>query len=66
MRGRYMGAYGLTWALGLTFGPGIGVQLHGRAPLLLWSACGALGVIAAFTVLRTGTVEERKIVISNQ
>ena len=58
MRGRYMGAYGLMWALGLTFGPGIGVQLHARAPLLLWSACGALSVFAAIMVLRIGTVEE--------
>jgi len=57
MRGRYMGAYGLTWALGLTFGPGVGLQLHGRAPVLLWSACGMLGVIAAFMVMRTKRVE---------
>lgn len=53
MRGRYMGAYGLMWALGLTFGPSAGVQLHARAPLLLWGACGSLGVIAAVMVMRT-------------
>jgi MFS family permease len=53
MRGRYMGAYGLVWALGLTFGPSTGVRLHEESPLLLWSACGVLGLIAAAIVLRT-------------
>ena len=59
MRGRYMGAFGLMWALGLTFGPSAGVQLHAHAPLLLWIACGALGVIAAAVVMRTGEREEK-------
>ena len=53
MRGRYMGAFGLVWALGLTVGPSTGVRLHESAPLALWGACGALGVIAAAVVLRT-------------
>lgn len=54
MRGRYMGAFGLVWALGLTIGPSIGIQLHARAPVILWGACGVLGVIAAATMMRTG------------
>jgi MFS family permease len=53
MRGRYMGAYGFVWALGLTFGPSTGVRLHATSPLLLWSGCGVLGVIAALIVLKT-------------
>ena len=53
MRGRYMGVYGLVWALALTIGPGTGVGLHAGSPLLLWGGCGVLGVIAAVTVLRT-------------
>ncbi len=53
MRGRYMGAYGLVWALGLTLGPGTGVRLHAAAPFWLWIGCGLLGVIAAATMLRT-------------
>ena len=53
MRGRYMGAFGLVWALGLTVGPSTGVQLHENAPLALWGACGLLGVIAAAVVLQT-------------
>ena len=51
MRGRYMGVYGLIWALALTIGPATGVRLHAGSPLLLWGACGVLGVIAAATVL---------------
>lgn len=53
MRGRYMGAYGLMWALGLTCGPAVGLQLHAREPILLWGACGVLGVVAAALVLRS-------------
>lgn len=53
MRGRYMGAYGFTWALGLTFGPSVGVALHASSPLILWSACGVLGIIAALVVWTT-------------
>ena len=53
MRGRYMGVYGFMWALGLTLGPSTGVQLYAHQPMLLWGACGALGVIAAALVLRS-------------
>jgi MFS family permease len=58
MRGRYMGVYGFMWALGLTFGPGIGLRLHAHTPFLLWSACGLLGVLSAAFVLRSSTVDE--------
>ena len=54
MRGRYMGVYGFTWALGLTLGPSVGIQMHSREPLLLWGGCGLLGIIAALLVMRTG------------
>jgi dipeptide/tripeptide permease len=53
MRGRYMGAFGLVWALALTIGPSTGIQLHARAPIILWGACGLLGVIAAAVVMKT-------------
>jgi dipeptide/tripeptide permease len=53
MRGRYMGAYGLVWALGLTLGPATGVRIHASSPLWLWIGCGLLSVIAAATMLRT-------------
>ena len=50
MRGRYMGAFGLTWAIGLTLGPSLGLQMHARHPLTLWAGCGLLGLIAAVLV----------------
>jgi MFS family permease len=58
MRGRYMGAYGLVWALALTFGPSTGIRLHATAPIVLWSACGVLGLFAAWVVLKTRTEPE--------
>ncbi len=61
MRGRYMGMYGLVWAVGLTFGPSTGVRLHGESPLLLWGGCGVLGLLAAVVVLRTRAPEPRRL-----
>ncbi len=51
MRGRYSGAYGLTWAGGLIVGPAIGMRLFAIDPILLWSSCGALGILAAMIIL---------------
>jgi MFS family permease len=51
MRGRYMGAFGFMWAVGLTVGPAAGLHLQAREPLLLWGACGVLGVVAAGLIL---------------
>jgi MFS family permease len=56
MRGRYMGVYGIVWAIGLTLGPSMGLRLHARNPALLWSICGVLGLIAAALVIRTAAV----------
>jgi MFS family permease len=51
MRGRYMGAFGLTWAMALVLGPGLGMQLLAIGPGVLWSVCGMLGVLAAMIIL---------------
>src|SRR5438552_7775858 len=51
MRGRYMGAFGLTWALGLTVGPSLGMALFHYGPAALWLSCGALGLLAAAIIL---------------
>ena len=51
MRGRYMGAFGLTWALGLTVGPSLGMALFHYGPAVLWLSCGALGLAAAGIIL---------------
>ena len=53
VRGRYMGAFGLTWALALIIGPGTGLKLFALDPAVLWLSCGALGVLAASIILTT-------------
>ena len=61
MRGRYMGAYGLTWALAPTLAPGIGMRLMAVSPTLLWLACGAsagLGAVIILLPVRSGTKSE--------
>ena len=54
MRGRYMGALGLSWNLAGIIGPQIGFRLLERDPLLVWILCGTLGLAAAFTIWRFG------------
>jgi MFS family permease len=53
MRGRYMGAFGFTWATALTVGPPMGMKLYGWGPAALFLFCGILGLCAAMSVLRT-------------
>lgn len=58
MRGRYMGALGLSWNIAGIFGPLIGFRLLARDPLLVWLLCGALGLGAAFTMWNFGRPNE--------
>ncbi len=51
MRGRYAGAYGLTWALALIIAPAMGMRVLAYSQSLLWLSCGALGVLAATIIL---------------
>jgi predicted MFS family arabinose efflux permease len=51
LRGRYMGAVGLTWSLGVMTAPAIGIQVYQRSPSALWSLAGFAGVAAAFIIL---------------
>ena len=51
MRGRYMGVYSLVWGLALTIGPAAGMAIFEFDPVLLWTSCGALGLIAAVITL---------------
>ena len=47
LRGRYMGAYAVTWSLALICAPQMGMRLFALAPSALWLCCGALGALAA-------------------
>jgi MFS family permease len=46
-RGLYMGTYGLVGSLAFVCGPSLGMLLFSRSPVLLWGACGLLGLLAA-------------------
>lgn len=52
LRGRYMGAWGLMWSLGLTLGPSFGTIVYGKNPQFVWIGCAVLGIVAALFVLR--------------
>jgi MFS family permease len=51
MRGRYSGAFGLTWGCGLVIGPALGMKLFAYNIAALWFSCGALGFMAALIIL---------------
>jgi MFS family permease len=51
LRGRYQGAWDLTWGLAFMLGPGLGAAFfawHGDA---FWLFCGLLGVLSAGLLL---------------
>ena len=51
LRGRYQGAWGLTWGLAFMLGPALGAAVYEWSPETLWLACGGLGVLAAALLL---------------
>lgn len=52
LRGRYMGANGLTWALSLIVGPSAGMALFAWQPTALWVASAGCGICAAGILAR--------------
>jgi MFS family permease len=63
LRGRYQGAFAMTFSMGLVLAPIVGTTLLGIEPKLLWGACLAVGALAALMVskgqVRAPTAETR-------
>src|SRR4029453_8780377 len=51
MRGRYQGAWGLTWGLASVFPPAVGAAIFAWSADGLWLICGLLGLAAALLLL---------------
>lgn len=53
LRGRYQGAWGMTWSSGLILGPLFGTLIFSWNAQGLWLLCGASGIVAALLVVAT-------------
>jgi MFS family permease len=51
LRGRYQGAFSLTFSLGFVLAPAIGTQLFAWSPAALWLTCGVLGVVSGAMIV---------------
>jgi MFS family permease len=51
LRGRYQGAWGLTWGLAFVLAPVVGAAIFAWNPDALWLLCGGLGVLAGGLIL---------------
>lgn len=58
LRGRYMGALALAWNSAGIAGPLLGFRLFAFDPDTLWFACAALGIGAAWCILRDRVIRE--------
>ncbi len=54
LRGRYQAAFGTMFGLAAVVGPIAGTAAFHAEPMLLWGACGVLGVVAAALALAAG------------
>jgi len=51
LRGRYQGAWGVTYGLGLVLGPTIGTFVFSKNPTVLWTGCLLVSCVAAALLL---------------
>ena len=51
LRGRYQGAYGLTFALSNILAPAVGTSLYAWSPSGVWLICGAVSVLSAALIV---------------
>jgi MFS family permease len=64
LRGRYQGAYGLSWSLGSAVGPGLGAYVLGRfGSSALWTGCLALGLLLGGAHLAAGGPRRRRLAV---
>ena len=55
LRGRYQGAWSMSWAFAACAGPGTGAWVLGRfGPVALWLGCGTMGLVMAAGHLAAG------------
>lgn len=64
LRGRYQGAWGLSFGVAFVLGPALGAAVYSVSPGFLWSGCIALGALAALLVL--GGPARRKAAATGQ
>jgi MFS family permease len=51
LRGRYAGAFGMTFGLALILGPSAGSAIYAASPDAVWGGCVVLGALAAALML---------------
>lgn len=52
LRGRYQGAYSMSFATGRMLAPVVGTVLFSAGEAWLWTACAVLGAVSAVLLLR--------------
>jgi MFS family permease len=64
VRGRYMGVLALAWNGAAILGPQLGFRLFAVNPLLVWTGCGLLGLLAAVAILRARRIPAKETVLA--
>jgi MFS family permease len=57
LRGRYSGAWGFTWGIGLVLAPSLGALIYSTRHTLLWLVCLGCGLVAATLVVASECLE---------
>jgi MFS family permease len=59
LRGRYQGAFNLTFAIGFVLAPALGTRLYDRSPGALRLVCGLLGIVSGAMILGSRRLRAR-------
>jgi MFS family permease len=60
LRGRYQGAWGLTWGLAFVLAPAVGAAIFAWSADALWLTCGLLGLLSALLLLERRPRPDRR------